>query len=118
MRKLCAQCRKPMELTAEVREQLHLDDRDDFAAAALYEAAGCEACHKTGYKGRLGVYEVMALTPALREMILKGESTSAIKREAVRGGMLTLRMDGLLKLKSGVTSAEEVLKETAADTDL
>jgi type IV pilus assembly protein PilB len=72
-------------------------------------------CNNTGYRGRLGVYEVMTITPKVRDMILDRAPTSQIKKQAVAEGMLTLRMDGLIKLKNGVTTAEEVLKETAAD---
>jgi len=72
-------------------------------------------CNNTGYRGRLGVYEVMPISPKVRDLILDRAPTSQIKKVAVDEGMLTLRMDGLAKLKNGVTTAEEVLKETAAD---
>jgi type IV pilus assembly protein PilB len=72
-------------------------------------------CNNTGYRGRLGVYEVMPVTPKVRDLILDRAPTNQIKKAAVAEGMLTLRADGLVKLKNGVTTAEEVLKETAAD---
>jgi type IV pilus assembly protein PilB len=84
----------------------------------FYEPVGCELCHQTGYKGRTGFYEVMPISAEIREMIIRGAATPEIKRQAVKEGMLTLRMDALLKLKQGITSAEEVLKETAADDEL
>jgi type IV pilus assembly protein PilB len=117
IRRLCLQCRKPAEISSEVRERLQLNNIGDVSGTTFYEPVGCDACHKTGYKGRTGVYEVMPISPELREMILKEASTAEIKRQAVREGMLTLRMDGLLKLKEGITSAEEVLKETARDDE-
>ena len=117
IRCLCENCRKPAELSAELRERLAIPD-GEAGSVTVFEPVGCDVCHNTGYKGRLGVYEVMPISPVIREMILKNEATSAIKAQAVREGMLTLRMDGLLKLKSGITSAEEILKETAADSEL
>ncbi|MBD3237890.1 MAG: type IV-A pilus assembly ATPase PilB [Candidatus Eisenbacteria bacterium] len=118
VRRLCENCRKPMAWTEELCQRLQIPMEAEDEKVTLYEPVGCDVCHNTGYKGRLGVYEVLPISPTIRQMILKAEPTSAIKRQAIEEGMLTLRMDGLLKLKSGVTSAEEVLKETAADTDL
>jgi len=115
VRKVCPICRAPEELTPELRERLGLqEDEKDFTA---YRAVGCDVCHKTGYKGRTGVYEVMPVRPAIRDMIIRNAPASEIKAEALRQDMLSLRMDALLKLKAGLTSAEEVLKETAADEE-
>jgi type IV pilus assembly protein PilB len=118
VRRLCKQCRRPMEVSDELREQLGLQQSELVPSVVIYEQVGCELCHGTGYKGRTGVYEVMPITPALREMIVRGAQTSELKTQAVHEGMLTLRRDGLLKLKEGIISAEEVLKETAADDDI
>jgi type IV pilus assembly protein PilB len=74
---------------------------------------GCEVCSSTGYKGRQGLYEVMALSPELRRMILRGASVAELREQAVEEGMLTLRMDGIKKIERGVTTLEEVVKETA-----
>ena len=79
------------------------------------EGAGCVDCNNTGYKGRQGVYEVMTLSPALRDLILDRASATSLKRLALADGMRSLRMDALSKLKKGMTTAEEVLKETATD---
>ena len=67
------------------------------------------------YKGRIALYEVMPMTEELREFVLNGASTAEIKREAIRQGMMTLRASGLLRLKEGLTTVEEVLRVTAAD---
>jgi type IV pilus assembly protein PilB len=75
---------------------------------------GCDACGGLGYKGRAGLYEVMTLTPALRRMILRGDSAAELRDHAVTEGMLTLRMDGMMKVAKGVTTLEEVVKETAS----
>jgi len=74
--------------------------------------AGCDRCNDTGYKGRLGLYEVMEITDEIREMILLGGSTLELRRKAIENGMLTLRASGLRKVADGVTTVEEVLKET------
>ena len=72
-------------------------------------------CNNTGYRGRCGVYEVMPMTNPIRELVLDRASASEIKRIAIEEGMLTLRRDSLEKLRRGITTAEEVLKETASD---
>ncbi len=114
VRKVCAHCRRPGEITDEVLSELQAA-REDFQGATVVEGTGCVDCNNTGYRGRAGVYEVMTITPALRDLVLQRASSIEIKRCAVEGGMLTLRRDALQKLKRGVTSVEEVLKETAAD---
>jgi len=76
------------------------------------KGVGCETCNDTGYKGRIGLYEVMQVTDELREMILVGASTLELRRTAMEHGMLTLRTSGLRKIAAGQTSIEEVLKET------
>ena len=73
---------------------------------------GCERCNGTGYKGRCGLYEVMDVTDGLRELILVGASGLELRRKAVEEGMVTLRNSGLQKIKQGVTTIEEVLRET------
>jgi type IV pilus assembly protein PilB len=114
VRKVCLHCRKPTEITEEILSELQLDPAD-AEGATIFEGQGCIECNNTGYKGRAGVYEVMTITPPLRELVLQRASSIEIKRTAVEGGMLTLRRDALQKLKRGITSVEEVLKETAAD---
>jgi type IV pilus assembly protein PilB len=73
---------------------------------------GCEKCNKTGYKGRVGLYEVMEITEELRELILVGASGLELRRKAIDEGMITLRASGLRKVKDGLTSIEEVVRET------
>ena len=118
VRRLCKQCRRPIEVTPELREQLGITDDGLLEGASCFDPVGCDACHNTGYKGRTGIYEVMPITSPLRDMIVRNASTKEVKHQAVTEGMLTLRMDALLKFKEGITSAEEVLKESAADEDL
>ena len=73
---------------------------------------GCEKCNNTGYKGRVGLYEVMEVTEELRELILVGASGLELRRKAVDEGMITLRNSGLRKVKEGVTTIEEIVRET------
>ncbi|HSQ59234.1 MAG TPA: type IV-A pilus assembly ATPase PilB [Acidobacteriota bacterium] len=114
LRKICAACKSDVRLHPEVLRELGIAD-EDAKNSSFKEGKGCVECNNTGYKGRVGVYEVMPVTAKIRDQILDRSSVAAIKKQAVAEGMLTLRADGLLKLKNGVTTAEEVLKETAAD---
>ena len=114
VRKVCLACRRPLTLSSEVLKELQLDPAE-AADATFVEGAGCVECNNTGYRGRQGVYEVMPMTTAIRDLVLERASANEIKRVAIEQGMLTLRRDALEKLKRGMTSVEEVLKETAAD---
>jgi type IV pilus assembly protein PilB len=79
----------------------------------FYRGRGRDTCAGSGYKGRQGLYEVMAMSPTLRRMILQSASTADLQAQAVAEGMLTLRMDGMRKVARGVTTLEEVIKETS-----
>jgi type IV pilus assembly protein PilB len=109
VRRICKDCKAPATYTRE--EILSLGT--NLEHIKFMKGAGCETCGGSGYKGRQGLYEVMALTPALRRLILRGGSVDEIRDQAVHDGMLTLRMDGLKKVERGVTTLEEVVKETA-----
>lgn len=85
----------------------------DARTVAPRRGRGCDACSGTGYKGRVGLYEVLEVTDAVRDLILDGRSTRALRRTAIDAGMITLRQSGLRKIASGVTSVDEVLRETA-----
>jgi type IV pilus assembly protein PilB len=76
------------------------------------KGAGCDKCNTTGYKGRVGLYEVMEISEELRELILVGASALELKRKAIEEGMITLRRSGLSKVMEGVTTIEEVVRET------
>jgi len=111
VRKLCTKCKKKEKIHPEALRELGVTSGETFD---IYAAGGCPACSNTGYSGRTGLYEVMPVSDALREMILNRGSASEIKEQAVREGMITLRGDGILKLKAGVTSLAEILRESAA----
>jgi type IV pilus assembly protein PilB len=80
----------------------------------FFRGKGCDACNGTGYKGRQGLYEVMNMTPAIRKLIIQNAGAAELKDAAVDEGMLTLRMDGWLKVLRGITTLEQVVRETAA----
>ena len=115
VRRICNGCKGEIRLHPEVIRELSLTE-EEARKETFYEGKGCVECNNTGYRGRVGVYEVMPITAAVRDLILDRGSTSEIKKRAMADGMQTLRMDALYKLKKGVTTAEEVLKETALDT--
>jgi type IV pilus assembly protein PilB len=109
IRKLCENCKKKEEIHPEVMRELGIQDEMPFE---IFDPVGCPKCSNTGYKGRTGLYEVMPVSPEIREMILNRCSSTEINEQAVKEGMLTLRADGVEKLKTGWTSVEEVLRET------
>src|SRR5438552_1530229 len=113
VRRICKDCKQEHKYSDEELKALGIPVAE-AAKLTFYKGAGCDNCGGTGYKGRQGLYEVMALSSALRRMVLKGGSTEELREEAVKEGMLTLRSDGMVKVKRGITTLEEVVKETAA----
>jgi type IV pilus assembly protein PilB len=85
---------------------------DEAKSVVPKKGAGCEKCNNTGYKGRVGLYEVMEISEELRELILVGASGLELRRKAIDEGMITLRRSGLHKVMEGVTTIEEVARET------
>jgi type IV pilus assembly protein PilB len=112
VRRICKDCKGPHQYTDEELSTLGTD-LEKLRAISFMKGTGCDTCSGTGYKGRAGLYEVMALSPELRRQILRGASVSEMQEQAVLEGMLTLRMDGMKKVERGVTTLEEVVKETA-----
>ena len=109
VRRICSGCKQQHEYSDEELHAFGISRKD----GPFTKGAGCDTCNGTGYKGRQGLYEVMLMTSALRRLVLKGGSTEEVREQAVKDGMLTLRMDGMVKVKKGVTTLEEVVKETA-----
>ncbi|MCH7683770.1 MAG: type IV-A pilus assembly ATPase PilB [Gemmatimonadetes bacterium] len=112
IRRICKDCKAEHEYTSDELAALGMTD-GELAEITFYKGTGCSSCGDTGYRGRAGLYEVMELTPALRRMILQGGSADELKEKAIEEGMLTLRMDGIMKLRKGITTLEEIVKETA-----
>ncbi|HEV8316023.1 MAG TPA: type IV-A pilus assembly ATPase PilB [Vicinamibacterales bacterium] len=111
VRRLCANCKEPHPTPAPALVQAGFSP-EDAKNVVPNRGRGCEKCNNTGYKGRVGLYEVMEVTEELRELILVGASGLELRRKAVEEGMLTLRTSGLRKVKEGVTSIDEVVRET------
>jgi type IV pilus assembly protein PilB len=112
VRRICKDCKGPHTYT-DVELRSLSEDIEKVRNLPFMRGSGCETCSGTGYKGRAGLYEVMALSPEVRRGILRGSSVAELRDLAVSEGMLTLRMDGLKKIEKGVTTLEEVIKETA-----
>jgi type IV pilus assembly protein PilB len=111
VRRICANCKVDHPTPAPALVQAGFS-ADDAKSVVPKKGGGCEKCNNTGYKGRVGLYEVMEVTDELRELILVGASGLELRRKAVEEGMLTLRMSGLRKVKDGLTTIEEVARET------
>ncbi|MEO8679735.1 MAG: type IV-A pilus assembly ATPase PilB [Vicinamibacterales bacterium] len=111
VRRVCVNCKTDDKHAAPALEQVGFNS-SDAASVVPKKGTGCEKCNKTGYKGRVGLYEVMEISDELRELILVGASALEIRRKAIEEGMITLRGSGLRKVKDGVTTIEEVLRET------
>jgi type IV pilus assembly protein PilB len=113
-RRLCPECKEPEEISKQALLDAGVspDEVDEFVC---YKGRGCSNCNNSGYKGRVGIYQVMPMFDEIREMVLAGANTAEIKRESMRLGVRTMRQSALLKLKEGVTSFSEVLRCTVAD---
>ena len=98
--------------TSGRRERIKLRRRWEAGKVRLYKGRGCANCNNTGYRGRVGLFEVMEISDELRELILSGASAMELRRKAMEEGMITLRLSGLQKLRDGQTSVEEVVRET------
>ncbi|MCK4585197.1 type IV-A pilus assembly ATPase PilB [candidate division WOR-3 bacterium] len=111
LRKICLNCMEKVQISNDYLKRVGLNP-DEFDGVTFHKGAGCPVCNGSGYKGRIGIFEVMTLTPGVRELILERVSTDRIHVEAVKEGMRTLRDVAVEKLKKGSTTIEEVLKET------
>lgn len=112
VRVLCPNCKAPYKPTAQVLTSLGLPADKD---CTFFKAVGCRHCSQMGYQGRLGVFEIMTMNEGIRKLAVTKASRDEIMREARKGGLVTLREDGLLKAINGVTSIEEVLRVTQAE---
>src|SRR5512143_3881350 len=115
VRKTCQRCKK----IEKIPVQTFIDagfDPEEAKTIVSYKGEGCDICNRTGYKGRVALYEVLPVKDELKELILQGASVMDIKKLAVSLGMKTLRRSGLLKVKSGLTSLEEVVENTFPDS--
>jgi type IV pilus assembly protein PilB len=113
IRRVCAECKAEHPTPVEALIEVGFTP-DEAKSMKIYKGKGCAKCNNTGYKGRVGLYEVMEITDDIRELILIGASALELRKRAVEQGMLTLRHSGLIKIKNGITTIEEVVRETVA----
>src|SRR4051812_25082443 len=114
VRRLCPHCKIPAELTETEVQALNLEP-GDLADAQVMKAVGCQECRQTGYKGRIGIFEILVIDDSVRHMINNRSSTLLLRQRARELGMRTLREDGVRKVLAGLTSAEEVISITLGD---
>lgn len=112
-RKLCERCKEPYQPDADHLAQLRFGFEPGFSLPTLYRPVGCPACSNTGYRGRLGLHEVMSVTEEIERLAVARASSAEIGRLAVSQGMITLRQDGWAKAQLGLTSIEEILRVVA-----
>lgn len=117
VRRLCKKCRAKHNLTTETLVDIGYTAKEAPKVKA-YKPVGCNVCHNTGYKGRVGLFEVMEVSDEIKDLILAKAHSKEIKKKSIEQGMITLRRSGLLKIKEGITSIEEVLRETVRDTEV
>jgi type IV pilus assembly protein PilB len=107
-RKLCTHCKRPEDIPPEALLRAGFKEEDLDGTWQPYGHVGCDHCKGTGYKGRLGIYEVMTISDDMRQLIMRNGSAIEIAQLAQAEGIRNLRQSGLLKVKSGVTSLEEI----------
>ncbi|MEK6797361.1 MAG: ATPase, T2SS/T4P/T4SS family [Planctomycetota bacterium] len=114
VRRICVNCKAEYRPTEEQLMELALRP-EDVGDQTFFYGKGCDYCNNTGYRGRLGIFEMMVFDDQLRELIMRRASTAVLRREATKRGMRTLRESGLLAIYDGVTSLDEVVRETIID---
>jgi type IV pilus assembly protein PilB len=116
VRKICPSCKEPYTVDKQMAEGLNLGGMD--LKAAFYRGKGCSGCLGSGYKGRVGIIEVLTLSPKIKELILRGAQEAEIREAARREGMRTLRENGIRLARDGVTTIDEVVRVTVGDQDM
>ncbi len=111
VRRICMECREEVPLPPQAKMEAGFT-AEEARTVRIFKGRGCNTCNNTGYKGRTGLYEVLEIDDEIRELILVGASAVELKKKGMERGMLTLRRSGLIKIKDGVTTLEEVARET------
>ncbi|HEX2224487.1 MAG TPA: type IV-A pilus assembly ATPase PilB [Thermoanaerobaculia bacterium] len=111
VRRICTFCKEPVEIPPAALVSAGFSEAES-RTLKLFKGRGCDRCSNTGYKGRVGLYEVMEVEDELRELILSGASSFELRQKALQTGMMSLRMSGLQKIRDGVTTVDEVVRET------
>jgi type IV pilus assembly protein PilB len=110
-RRVCANCKEAVDISPQALMNIGFR-KDEVGTFTVYKGRGCDKCNSTGYKGRVGLIEVMGIDDTIRELILSGGTAIDIKKRAAENGMISLRRSGLIKIKDGTTTIEEVVRET------
>ncbi len=113
VRRICKECKEEFKLPRKALQDLGYAD-EEVDTVKVYKGRGCPTCNNSGYKGRVALMEVMEMSEQLREMVLMGANAVELKRQALQEGMITLRRSGLVKISNGVTTIEEVVRETVS----
>jgi type IV pilus assembly protein PilB len=113
VRRICTQCKEEVEVPIQGLLAVGFSEAEAHSLK-IYRGRGCDRCGGTGYKGRVGLFEVMEITDDIRELILSGATVVELRRKAIEEGMITLRQSGLHKIREGITTIEEVVRETVA----
>jgi type IV pilus assembly protein PilB len=113
IRRVCKDCKREHPAPAEALIEVGFS-AEEVKTLKTFKGKGCATCNNTGYKGRIGLYEVMEINDDIRELILIGASSLELRKKAVEDGMITLRESGLQKIRAGLTTLEEVVRETVA----
>ncbi len=111
VRRVCTQCKEEVKIPKKTLLRIGYNE-DEVDKVKVFKGKGCDRCSGTGYKGRVGLYEVMQITDEMRELILSGATAMDLRHQAMKDGMITLRRSGLIKIMNGQTSIDEVLRET------
>jgi type IV pilus assembly protein PilB len=110
VRRICTHCKEEVEIPPQALVNLGFTE-EEARTTKIYTGKGCKRCNNTGYKGRIGLYEVMPVSPAIRDLIFASAPVVEIRKKAIEEGMITLRQSGLQKMKKGITTMEEVFRE-------
>ena len=110
-RRICSNCKEAVEITPQALMNIGYK-KEEIGTFTVYKGRGCDKCNNTGYKGRVALIEVMTIDDDMRDLILAGGTAIDIKKKAAEAGMINLRRSGLIKIKDGVTTIEEVVRET------
>jgi type IV pilus assembly protein PilB len=114
VRRICTGCREEIIPGSDVLADLEMTS-DQLAGKQFFRGKGCDRCNRTGYKGRLGIYELLIMNDEMRDMIMRNASTEELREAARRNGMVTLRDSGMEGIFAGLTTADEVIRETILD---
>jgi len=112
IRRICPHCRVPSQPSHEESIAYYLEMPDE--RATFYRGAGCNFCGNTGYLGRIGIFELLVMSDEIQRLLVAGASAAEIRAQAMREGMVTLRRDGMLKVREGITTSQEVLRNVFA----